>query len=65
MNVEGIMVDQEQNSVPVIAVTAAVGAVVLLLMLLFGIGKKDNKSENDQGKFPKNGIRNDVITLPI
>ncbi|KAL8591952.1 hypothetical protein ACOMHN_020430 [Nucella lapillus] len=40
----------ETSSVPVIAVTAAVGAVVLLLALLCGIGRSDKKKENEDEK---------------
>ena len=45
------MADKEESSVPVVALTAAVGAVVLLLILLFGIGKKDDNKEQEQGEF--------------
>ena len=37
----------EASSLPVIAVTAAVGAVVLLLALLFNIGRGEKKSKSD------------------
>ncbi len=45
------MVDMEESSVPVVAVTAAVGAIVLLLVLLSGIGRKEDRKENETGKF--------------
>jgi hypothetical protein len=35
------------NSLPVIAVTAAVGAVVLLIALLCNIGRGERKSETE------------------
>ncbi|XP_071094018.1 transducin beta-like protein 2 [Haliotis cracherodii] len=44
----------ETSSVPVIAVTAAVGAVVLLFILLCGIGRKEQKEEEqEQSEEPK------------
>ena len=39
----------EEKSVPVIAVTAAVGAIILLLMLFCQMGRKSKENEN--GKF--------------
>ena len=45
------MADVEEASVPVIAVTAAVGAVVLLLVLLCNVGRKPEKEEQpEEGK---------------
>ena len=45
------MADVEAESVPVIAVTAAVGAVVLLLVLLCNVGKKqENEEQVEKGK---------------
>ena len=45
------MTDVEAESVPVIAVTAAVGAVVLLLVLLCNVGKKqENEEQEEKGK---------------
>ena len=42
------MADIATSSVSLVAVTAAVGAVVLLLVLLFGIGRnKDEKKEKE------------------
>ncbi|KAK7087866.1 hypothetical protein V1264_021863 [Littorina saxatilis] len=41
---------EEASSLPVIAVTAAVGAVVLLLALLCSIGRGDKKSENEENQ---------------
>ena len=38
---------EEASSLPVIAITAAVGAVVLLLALLFNIGRSEKKSKSD------------------
>ena len=37
----------EASSLPVIAVTAAVGAVVLLIALLCNIGRSEKKSERE------------------
>ena len=39
----------EVSSLPVLAVTAAVGAVVLLLVLLCGLGKKAPNEEDNTG----------------
>ncbi len=45
------MADVEEQSVPVLAVTAAVGAVVLLLVLLCGVGRKQEPEEQkEEGK---------------
>ena len=45
----------DASSLPVIAVTAAVGAVVLLFALLCSIGRGEKKSENE-GKPRYNSI---------
>ena len=45
------MVAMEETSVPVVAVTAAVGAIVLLLVMLCGLGRKEEKKENETGIF--------------
>ena len=45
------MADMEEQSVPILAVTAAVGAVVLLLVLLCGVGRKQEPEEQkEEGK---------------
>lgn len=44
------MAEEEPVSVPVAAITAAVGAVVLLLVLLCGIGKKEEETKEEPGK---------------
>jgi hypothetical protein len=44
------MATQSEVSVPLIAVTAAVGAVVLLLVLLCNISRKAGDKDNDKGK---------------
>ncbi|KAJ8312492.1 hypothetical protein KUTeg_009865 [Tegillarca granosa] len=41
---------EEVSSVPALAVTAAVGAVVLLLVLLCSVGKRDKKQSEDDSK---------------
>ncbi|XP_076473005.1 transducin beta-like protein 2 [Babylonia areolata] len=46
---------EEESSLPVIAVTAAVGAVVLLLALLCGLGRSDKKRENEDEKQESEG----------
>ena len=58
------MADKEESSLPVLAVTAAVGAVVLLLIMLFGIGKKDDNKEHEQGKFQRFSSR-DLFIVDI
>lgn len=42
------MADSVENSVPALAVTAAVGAVVLLLILLCSVGRRADKKDEDQ-----------------
>lgn len=41
------MADSVENSVPALAVTAAVGAVVLLLILLCSVGRRADKKDED------------------
>lgn len=41
------MADSVENSVPALAVTAAVGAVVLLLILLCSVGRRADKKNED------------------
>ncbi|XP_063396087.1 transducin beta-like protein 2 [Mytilus trossulus] len=44
------MADSVENSVPALAVTAAVGAVVLLFVLLCSVGRRADKKEEDDQK---------------
>lgn len=41
----------EQASIPLIALTAAVGAVVLLFILLCNVLRRDKKDANTSGNF--------------
>ena len=43
------MADVEISSVPVIAVTAAVGAIVLLVVLLRGVTRKQEEEPKENG----------------
>lgn len=45
------MADVEELSVSLVAVTAAVGAVVLLLVLLCGLGRKEPEKEEGRTQF--------------
>ncbi|CAG2251092.1 TBL2 [Mytilus edulis] len=44
------MADSAENSVPALAVTAAVGAVVLLFVLLCSVGRRADKKDEDEQK---------------
>ena len=45
------MAEEVEQSVSVVAVTAAVGAVVLLLFLLCGFSRKADDQKEEEGKF--------------
>ena len=53
----------EETSVPVVAVTAAVGAVVLLIVFLCSVGKKTQDEKEEPGKKEKESFLENFDSL--
>lgn len=55
----------EESSVPVVAVTAAVGAVVLLLVFLCSVSKKTQDDKEEPGKKKSSLYKYRPILFPV
>lgn len=55
----------EESSVPVVAVTAAVGAVVLLLVFLCSVSKKTQDDKEEPGKKKNSLYKYQPILFPL